>query len=516
MFVTFAMLIPLVSAVVVALVPAPLFRLARWVAVLGSGAGASLASWCWWSFAPVLSVPQHTFDRLWLPEWGAHLALGLDGLSLGFVVITSATSFLALALRQSVGTEESHPKETLVAMLACQGALVGVFAAVDMLFLWACWLVYMVTVFFLVGLRGGSRRLLASTKLALCGFASLVIILGVFLFVAVQVEAVTGKVSFSFATWSRLVLPLAQQQVCLGLLLAALALAVPLLPLEGWWNDAHAQAAPVGAVALLLGPGVYGLLRFALPVFPLAAVQFAPIATWIGVGGAIVAACASPFEADFRRRVALAGWGQRGLAVAGAFSFTAQGLSGGVLLCAASTLALAGLVLSQDAAPAGHPGTSGRALPTLFALSAALVPGLGGFTGIFIVSSGIGAIARHHEKLDLPAPPLFAPGLLVAATALAGIFVGVSLVLAVRRGREGTHFLPVGVRTWPLFALAAGLLILGLQPRWYLRPTEATVNAHLVKFARRVRHASRTPEAPAHLFPDDRSPVAVGDAQGER
>lgn len=504
--------LPFVAALAAALVPPALGRLRDVVATVGAGVTFLLALAMVVGFAPVLSQPQYSFIRPWVPAFGASFAVGIDGVSLGWVLIASALTFLFFAMPRA---PSAFTRATSAALLVCEGALLGLFTAQDMLLLWVFWSLYCLSAFCLVAERGGHRCWHAATKAAIVSFASLVLMFGVFVFVALEVQKLTGHLTFSYDVWERLVLPFRQQMWCFGVLALALAMSLPLLPLVGWWQGAHQESAPAGALALLLGPSVFALIRLALPLFPSAAHHALPWVSMVAVAGVLVAGLAASQEVSFRRQVGWVAWAQTCLAVAGVASQSAQGVTGAIVLSGLTSVALAALLLSLDpaASTGASPGSSAppgtKTWPTLFALSVAAMPGLGGFAAVFVLLSGVAATKRLHDHHELPISQLVAPLWLAVAGAAGAVLVGVALVRSVRQSEGGPVFARWGLRGWPVFVIAAALIVIGVAPKWWLRRTEATVNAYVVKHHRRVRHALMAPESPTHFYPDDRMPWAT-------
>ncbi len=512
--------LPFVTAVAAAAVPQALGRLREAVATVGAGVTCLLALAIVGGFAPVLSDPQHSFVYPWVPAFGASFALGIDGISLAWVLTATALTFVVLAMPRA---NSNFTPATSAALLVCEGALLGISTAQDMLLLWVFWALYCLAAFCLVAARGGHRCWLVATKMGIVSFTSLALMFGVFVFVALEVQKLTGHLTFSFVVWERLVLPFRQQLWCFGALALALALSLPLLPFVGWWQGAHQESAPAGTVALLLGPSVFALIRFVLPLFPSAAHHALPLVSVVAVAGVLLSALAASQEPNFRRQIAWGAWAQTCLAVAGVASQTAQGVVGAIALSLLTSVALSALLLCLDdsASTAASPGSASapartKTLPTLFALSVAAMPGLGGFAAVFVLLSGVAATLRLQDHHGLPPSQVVVEPLWLAVAAAAGVvFVGVALVRSVRLIEGGPVFARWGLRGWPVFALAVALVVIGVAPQWWLRGSEATVNAYVVKHHRRVRHAMMAPESPAHFYPDDRMPWATRGDQRE-
>ena len=146
---------------------------------------------------------------------------------------------------------------------------------------------FVLSAFLLVGLSGGSRRLLASCKVALSGFASLGLLLGLFLYLGGQAHRLGGRFDFDIDVITRILMPLSSQYVAMFVALVALALALPLVPLSGWWNDTHSQSSALACSTMFLSPALYVLIQIVLPCFPLAAFNVMPMVAGICLAGLV-------------------------------------------------------------------------------------------------------------------------------------------------------------------------------------------------------------------------------------
>lgn len=517
---------PLLAALAVAAVPAVCPAWRRTLALLGSGGALAALAVVGVSFDPVLWQVQQRARAPWMPAFGATWDVGVDGLSLPFLAAAGLGVFLTLVCRPPAAPDAATTGPALEVLLVCQASLAGLFMARDMLLLWLCWALYLTCCAFGVGAGGGSRGARAATRLGVSGAASLALLLGLFVSQAAAVKSLTGAWSFDYETWTHLMLPLSQQVRSLVCLLGALGVALPLLPVAAWWQDAHEAAPAAGAVMLVLGPGLYGLVRLAAPLFPLASFHALPAVGALAGATALVAACVAAFGGAFRDRLGWVALGQGALMVLGVTSLTAEGLLGALTLFVVATGAFIGLLSfetlrgarmpSAPEAPAAAPeaGRAGPRVALTFALALALVPGLGGFTAAVLTLSGVASADRSGRALEVTTPAYGVDPLWLLALGLLGAGgLGMALVRAVRALPSAAWAWP-GRRGWPLAVWLAVLVALGLRPQPCLEGVRASLNRYQTDFSRRLQHAGLQPEAPAHLFPDARTPLAMARPPG--
>jgi len=508
-----ALVAPILGAVVVSFVPNLFARLQYLASLFASAVGLAAVLFVTANFSSTDASVQFAIKRSFTAEAGVAFSLGVDGISLGFLLISALLCFVSLLVRgRFSSTVGFHFQQTCSAMLLVQAALVGVFCARDLIVLWCFWALLVLSSFLLVGLSGGSRRLLASSKVALSGFASLAILLGLFLYLGGQAHAIGGRFEFDLDVITRVLMPLSSQYVAMGVALVALGLALPLVPLSGWWSDTHAQSSALACSVMFLGPALYVFIKIVVPCFPLAAFNLMPWVAGICLVGSAIAATASYFEEDIRRRVAWVGCVQVSIAVVGLSSLNAQGVMGALLISGVSALSLGGLMLCLNHHPSESSSTTPldaefvTFLPKAFAFSSALLPGLGGFAAAFTAMAGVAAADRTNAQAGMPRPSLeIEPLWLVIGSVFCAIAVGAALVSALSGSAGLARTERLGLRAVPLWALLVLLLILGVRPQLWYAHVEACTNRYVVEMQKKVQHANASPQAPPHLFPNARS-----------
>ncbi len=268
-------------------------------------------------------------DVLWIGSIGAHYHLGVDGISLWLVLLT--TLLMPIAILSSWTAIQKRQLSYYVFLLLLAGAMIGVFVSLDLLLFYLFFEASLVPMFFLIGIWGGERRIYAAVKffiytavgslLMLVGIIALYFIFGTFDYATILAAMSAGPNVLSPRTEFWLFLAFA----------FAFCIKVPLFPLHTWLPDAHTEAPTAGSVILagvLLKMGTYGLLRFNLGLFPNMSRQFAWIMITLAIIGIIYGALVAMVQPDVKRLVAYSSVSHMGFVVLGLFSFTELGMQG--------------------------------------------------------------------------------------------------------------------------------------------------------------------------------------------
>ncbi len=385
----------------------------RWIALATMVAVLGLTLVLWWQGDYQLTAPgEEAGGPAWALEWrvpwiarfGIDIHLALDGLSLVLIGLTGFLGVLAVLcswkeIVQRIGFFHLN-------LLFILGGVVGVFLAIDLFLFFVFWEMMLVPMYFLIALWGhsgseGKTRIRAAVKFFIYTQASGLLMLVAILALVFVHHAATGEYSFSYG--DLLDTPLSDELAMVLMLGFFLAFAVklPVVPLHGWLPDAHAQAPTAGSVDLagiLLKTGAYGMLRFALPLFPEASLSFAPIAMALGVVGVFYGAVLACGQRDLKRLIAYTSISHMGFVLIGIYSGSTLALQGVVVLMVAHAFSAAGLFIlsgqiyerlhTRDMEKMG--GLWGRlgSLPafTLCFVAASLgMPGTANFIGEFMV-----------------------------------------------------------------------------------------------------------------------------------
>ncbi len=225
-----------------------------------------------------LDVMQMVEKRSWLPGYGIQYFLGIDGISLWLVLLT--TFLMPISVLASYSGIRKNIKEYMIFMLLLETGMVGVFLSLDLFLFYIFWELMLIPMYFLIGVWGGERRIYAAIKFFLYTMAGSVLMLVAILALAFYNKGVTGEFTFDLLELYRLNMPAKVQLYMFGAFFLAFAFKVPMFPFHTWLPDAHVEAPTAGSVILagvLLKMGTYGFLRFAMPLFPQATVDLVPV-----------------------------------------------------------------------------------------------------------------------------------------------------------------------------------------------------------------------------------------------
>src|SRR5688500_9900505 len=345
---------------------------------------------------------QFVQDVLWIGTLGARYHVGLDGISLWLVILT--TLLMPIAILSSWTSIKKRQLSYYVFLLLLEGALIGVFVSLDLLLFYLFFEASLIPMFFLIGVWGGERRIYAAIKffiytavgslLMLVGIIALYFMFGSFDYVAIMQAMNTGAVALS---------PRAEFWLFLAFAFA-FCIKIPLFSLHTWLPDAHTAAPPAGSVILagvLLKMGTYGLLRFNFGLFPNASRQFASVMITLAVIGIIYGALVAMVQPDVKRLVAYSSVSHMGFVVLGLFSFTEQGMQGALYqmlnhgVAAGALFLFVGMIYERrHTRMISDFGGLARPMPwfsTLFviaSLSSIGLPFMNGFVGEFLIMLG--------------------------------------------------------------------------------------------------------------------------------
>lgn len=347
---------------------------------------------------------QNQVAAPWLKEWGIYYRLGLDGISLFMVLLT--TLLLPLMVLGSWTYIQQRQRAFYAMLLALTTGVVGVFVALDMFLFYVFWEMMLIPMYFLIGVWGGKERIYAAVKFFLYTAAGSLLMLVAILYLFFRFRALAGVPSFNYFDFLQLPLTAGEQWWLFGAFALAFAVKVPVFPLHTWLPAAHVQAPTAGSVVLagvLLKMGTYGFLRFALPLFPGAATSDAAVLLFMVLGliGIIYTALVAAVQPNAKKLVAYTSVAHLGFAMLGIFAFNLQGLQGALLLMIAHGLStpmlffLLGMLYerrhSYEIADFGGLAASVPVFASMLvfaALATVGLPGTSGFVAEFLVLLG--------------------------------------------------------------------------------------------------------------------------------
>jgi NADH-quinone oxidoreductase subunit M len=270
----------------------------------------------------------------WIPSLGARYMIGIDGISLLLVMLTTLMGFIAVLCSWS-GVQE-RVKEYYAMFLLLQTGMIGVFVSLDFFLFYIFWELVLVPMYIIIGVWGGPRKLYAAIKFFLYTLAGSVLMLLGILTLYFEHFRQFGSYTFDIAELMRLSLPLGLQQWVFWAFFLGFAIKVPMFPFHTWLPDAHVEAPTAGSVilaAVLLKMGTYGFLRFSLPLLPQASVDRPIVQTLavLSIVGIIYGALVCLMQKDWKKLVAYSSVSHLGFCTLGIFSLNPNGIAGSVI-----------------------------------------------------------------------------------------------------------------------------------------------------------------------------------------
>lgn len=504
--------IPLIGAGVLAFIPREYAQWHRYIALLTTVVAfiASLSVWYFFSgntfhFQLLESVP-------WIPGAGITYKVGIDGISLWLVLLTTFITVISVWFSFYV---KERAKDFMISILVLETAMLGVFCALDLVLFFIFFEATLVPMYILISVWGGRNRQYASIKFLLYTFFG-----SIFMLIAIVWVYLLSGDSSATRTFDLIALQelASRGQLAVGnvqlLLFAAFALAfavkVPMFPVHTWLPDAHTEAPTAGSIILasvMLKMGAYGFLRFCLPLFPEATIQAAPFMMGLAVIGIIYGAIMAAVQADWKRLVAYSSVSHLGFVMLGIFALNHNGITGGVLQSINHGISTGGLFLMVGMIyERTHTrlfkdyGGLKRQMPmfaTLFliiTLSSVGLPSMNGFVGEFLAMFGAFQ-AGYEGAVPMWMPVAAGAGVVLAAVYLLWmfqkVFYGPNDKPALRKLRD--------IKPWEqasVWLLVVFVFWLGLYPATFIAKMEASINA--------VRHQTLLPpgERPTWANPE--------------
>ena len=452
--------LPALGTLVVALIPSARAEAIRWVALMASVVTfvVSLA------LIPAFEVGEPGFQLVerapWIPAWGINYQVGIDGIA--FLLVMLATFIIPIAIVATWGHVSERTKGFYVAVLAMEAAVIGVFVALDLILFYVFFEGMLVPMYALIGVWGGAQRRYAAVK-----FFLYTLIGGLLMLVAIlYLYFKAGATTFDYEALRGIALTDTEQTWLFLAFFIAFAIKVPLFPFHTWLPDAHTEAPTIGSVdlaAILLKIGGYGIIRFALPYFPRATQELAPLIIALAVVGVLYGALVAMVQPDIKRLVAYSSVAHMGFVVLGVFALNSAATSGSVVqmvnhgLSTGALFILVGFMYERTHSRniADYSGLA-KATPVfgglflIVALSSLALPGLNGFAGEFPILLGT------YQTTPWAA----------IAAAFGVIFAALYLLWAYQRMFHG----PVGGK-------AVGMLDLTLREKAVMAPIVAAIVA---------------------------------------
>jgi NADH-quinone oxidoreductase subunit M len=377
--------------------PEDVARNSRWTALWTSLVTFGISLFVWFGFERGTAKFQFVEYAEWLPEFNIAYHMGVDGISMPFVLLS--TLLTPLCVIGSWDSIKVRVKEYMIAFLALETLMVGMFCALDMVVFYIFFEGVLIPMFLIIGVWGGPRRVYAAFKFFLFTLAGSVLMLLAVLTIYFQTS--TTDIPTLLVTH----LPVAIQPWLWLAFFASFAVKVPMWPVHTWLPDAHVEAPTAGSVILagvLLKMGGYGFLRFSLPMMPDASAFFTPLVLFLSVVAVIYTSLVALAQEDMKKLIAYSSVAHMGFVTAGSFSMTQQGLEGAMIqmlshgVVSAALFLIVGVVYDRmhTRMIADYDGLVER-MPyyalifMIFMLASVGLPGTSGFVGEFLVLVGL-------------------------------------------------------------------------------------------------------------------------------
>ncbi len=389
--------LPILSSLVILIMKREQANLIRWTALLVTLVTFLISIPVLTSFDKTAHHMQFVERSDWIPVWNIQYYLGIDGISVLFVVLCALLGIFCVTISWNAITTKI--KEYYISLLLIQGAMTGVFCSLDFFLFYIFWEAMLIPMFLIIGVWGGPRRVYAAIKFFLYTLVGSLLML-----VGIIVLFMKGGGTFDIVALSKQHFPFNLQLWLFWAFFAAFAVKVPMFPVHTWLPDAHTEAPTAGSVILagvLIKMGAYGFLRFSIPLFPEAAVAMAPYMLALSVIAIIYGATICLIQTDLKRLIAYSSVSHMGFVTLGIFALNVQGLEGGILqmlnhgIVTGALFLLVGVIYERShTREISDYGGVATVLPVyasffmVFTLASVGLPGLNGFVGEFLILLG--------------------------------------------------------------------------------------------------------------------------------
>ena len=457
--------------------------LTRWLALAGSVAGflVTLPLYTRFDFGDGGFQFQEGYN--WIPSFNIHYHLGVDGIAVPLILLTSFTTMIVVLAAWEV--IQKRVAQYMAAFLIMSGLMIGVFSALDGILFYVFWEAMLIPMFLVIGIWGGPNRVYATIKFFLYTLLGSLLMLVAFIYLFHQTN------SFEIVDYYMQPLPLSVQLFIFFAFFMAFAVKIPMWPVHTWLPDAHVEAPTGGSVvlaAIMLKLGAYGFLRFAMPIAPDAAQYLALPMITLSLIAVVYIAFVALAQQDMKKLIAYSSISHMGFVTLGLFIFSPLGMEGGIVQMISHGFVSGALFLcvgvlydrvhSRQIADYGgvvNTMPTFAAFAVLFAMANAGLPGTSGFVGEFMVI--LGAIQAN-----------FWYGFLAATTLILGAAYTLWMVKRVYFG-DITHqhvaeLTDLSKREFLILAVLAAMVIgFGVYPQPITEMTHATVNQLLSHLA---------------------------------
>lgn len=483
--------LPIAGAFAILLVPRSQEGIAKWLALYISFAAFLLSIPLFTDFNKATASMQFVERFQWVPAWSIYYTLGIDGISVLFVLLSTLLTILCVTVSWTAITDRA--KEFYAALLLIEGSMIGVFCSLDMFLFYIFWEAMLIPMYLLIGVWGGPNRIYAAIKFFLFTLVgSVLMLIGI-----IVLYFYTGK-SFDVLRMMTTNYPYWLQLILFWAFFAAFAVKVPMWPVHTWLPDAHTEAPTAGSVILagvLIKMGAYGFLRFNMPIFPEATKAMAPAMMILSVIAIIYGAVICLGQTDLKRLIAYSSVSHMGFVTLGLFALNMQGLQGGILQMVNHGIVTGALFLcvgiiyerTHTRVIADYGGVA-TLLPVfasffmVFTLASIGLPGTNGFIGEFLILLGGFTASKTLGALA-------STGIIVGAAYMLWLYQNVFFLGVNPKLVEHHHLHDMNMRELlTLLPMLILVLWIGIYPNTFLSYMDVSVQ-HLLE---RINTAGQT------------------------
>ena len=470
-------ILPIVGTLLLLFVPASNHSLLKFLALNVSCCVYLSSIFLWVFFNKSIGSFQFVNKLLWIPFLNLNFSLGVDGISLFFILLTTLLIFLCILI--SWTSVDKNVKEFLIAFLVMEFFLIGVFSILDLLLFYIFFESVLIPMYLIVGIWGSrERKIRAAYFFFLYTLLGSVLMLLSILYIYYQIGTTDYETLLTFL-FSK-----TEQKLLWLSFFGSFATKVPMVPVHLWLPEAHVEAPTAGSVILagvLLKLGTYGFLRFSFPLFPDASFYFAPIVYVLSIIGIVYTSFTAIRQTDFKRIIAYTSVAHMNLVMVGLFSFNTIGLEGAIIqslshgFVASALFLIIGIVYERHhTRMVKYYGGLVHTMPLytfiflFFTMSNIGLPGTGSFVGEFLILAG-------SFKTNTSATFISATGMILGGCYSLWLFNRISY------GNIKTQYLKehIDINKREAFAflpLILGTIVLGLYPEIFLKSIHMSVN----------------------------------------
>lgn len=473
----YTLLFPIFGIVMLLFTPAKKLKLMKLIALTSASLSFTTSLLVWGFFQNSIGSFQFVVKLFWFPNFNINFILGVDGISLFFLLLT--TLLIPLCLLTSWNSVSTNVKEFLIAFLVLDFFLIGTFCVLDLLLFYIFFESVLIPMFLIIGIWGSrERKILASYYFFLYTLLGSVVMLLSILYIFSQVGTTDYETLLTFG-FSDI-----EQKIMWLTFFIAFASKVPMLPVHLWLPEAHVEAPTAGSVILagvLLKLGTYGFIRFSLPLFPKASFFFTPLVYTIAAVGIIYTSFTAIRQTDFKRIIAYTSIAHMNLVIIGIFSFNNIGLEGAILqslshgFVASALFLVIGVVYDRYRTRiVQYYGGLATVMPIyiavflFFTIANIAFPGTSSFVGEFLILVG-------SFKVNTTITFLGATGVIIGGAYSLWLFNRIAF--GNLKIQYTQTFLDLSLRESVLFLpLILGTFIIGIYPNIFLSSIHMSVN----------------------------------------